>query len=388
MESLLLRAALKRGVLLVSANWPVILIDFAVDSFCRLALALPVIGGALMVATIAGIDMPQLLSEGVIAAADVVVGSLVSAPAALAAFLAAIAVVGIGSEVVRFIVKAGTLSILVTADRQAGELHCQPLAAVSLASARTFGLERLVTASHRFVGRGIQLSIWLALAYGFVVILYLALITWDLPAGGSAWLPAWSALVLAATSTAIVVTGVARLTITLLRVVIVTDDCPISTAAVRLVRFGLEDARQVIGVAAVIGGIQIVAAVVGVLAASGLAPIAYVPVVGLALVPLQAALWLLRSLVFDALALVGASACQTQYRRFAERHALPHSGSGNGRGTGSGASGASGAGSAGGSGSPGGTGRSSSRVGSSCAPSASGTRGPDTTSSVVTVAAG
>jgi len=316
MDSLLLRAALKRGLLIVVANWPIVLIDFAVDVFCQLAIAVPVVGGALMVATVAGIDLELLLSEGVVATADVVVGSLTSRPAALASFLFAVAVVAVAAEVVRFVVKAGTLSVVVTADAVAGEIQRLPLTMHVVRRARAFGLERLVTASRRFVGRAVQLSLWLALAYAVVAICYIALVTWHPPARGSVWLPAWSMLVLAATSTAIVAAAAARFSVTLMRIVIVTDDCSISTAARRLARFVIEDARQVVGVVAAVAGLQVVALGVGLLIAAGIAPLAYLPVVGLLLLPLQAGLWLLRRLVFDALALVGVAACQTQYRRF------------------------------------------------------------------------
>src|SRR5690606_28767860 len=263
MDSLLLRAALKRGLLIVVANWPIVLIDFAVDVFCQLAIAVPVVGGALMVATVAGIDLELLLSEGVVATADVVVGSLTSRPAALASFLFAVAVVAVAAEVVRFVVKAGTLSVVVTADAVAGEIQRLPLTMHVVRRARAFGLERLVTASRRFVGRAVQLSLWLALAYAVVAICYIALVTWHPPARGSVWLPAWSMLVLAATSTAIVAAAAARFSVTLMRIVIVTDDCSISTAARRLARFVIEDARQVVGVVAAVAGLQVVALGVG-----------------------------------------------------------------------------------------------------------------------------
>jgi hypothetical protein len=99
-----------------------------------------------------------------------------------------------------------------------------------------------------------------------------------------------------------------------------------------LIRFAIEDARQVIGVFAVIGGIELAAAAVALLVAAAVAPIAYIPVVGLLVVPLQAALWLLRALLLEALEVSGVAAYQTQYRRFSDdRWPAPvnaHSGTG------------------------------------------------------------
>ena len=317
MAPLRLRAAIKRGFLIVAANWPIVLIDFAVGSLTRLALILPVVGGALIVAAIAGSDVSQLLSAGIFETADLVVGSLATAPAALAAFLVAVALVAVGGEALQFVVKSGTLTMIVDADRQAGEIQRLPFQDDTLRRARTFRLERLVDAARRFTRRGLILAAWLGLAYGVVGIVYLALLLRGLPGAASTWSAAWSALVLGATSAAVVAIAGANLAYTLLRVVIVTDDCGVGVAVGRLIRFAIEDARQVLGVFAVIGGIELVAAAVALLAAAALAPIAYLPIIGLLVLPLQAAVWLLRALLFEALTLTSLAAYETQYRRFA-----------------------------------------------------------------------
>lgn len=318
MEPLLLRAAVKRGLMLVTANWPVVLIDFVVESFCKLALALPVIGGALMVTSIGGVDLRNVISGGLTGTADAVVGSLSSAPAALGAFFGALALVAVGGEAVLFVVKAGTLSILVRADRAAGEIHRLPFGIDSLRRASAFRLEVIIEAGRRFARRGLALALWLGIAYTAIGGVYLALVTWGLFGVGGRWMPAWSALVLIATSVAVVVVVVANLAYTLLRVVIVTDDCEIGEAIRRLGQFVVEDARQVIGIFAAIGGIEVLAAAASLLAAAGLAPIAYLPLASLALIPLQAAIWVLRGLLFESLSLASVAAYQTQYRRFSE----------------------------------------------------------------------
>jgi hypothetical protein len=316
MEPLLLRAAIKRGGLLVTANWPVVLIDFAVESFCRFALALPVLGGALMVTTVVGVDLATVVADGLGATADLVLGSLSNTPAALAAFLVALALVAVGGEVVIFVVKAGTLAVLVEADATVGEVQRLPLGMGPLRRANVFRLDTLVRAGRHFASRAIVLSVWLGVAYAVVATLYLGLVTWGTFGAESRWLPAWSLVVLVATSAAVVVVVAANLAYTLLRVVIVTDDCQIRVAVTRLLRFVIEDARQVIGIFSVIGGIEIIAAAASLLTAAGLAPIAYLPIVSVILLPLQAAIWILRGLVFEALSLASVAAYQTQYRRF------------------------------------------------------------------------
>ena len=41
-----LRAALRRGALVTLANWPIVVIDFIVESLYKLALGVPIVGGA------------------------------------------------------------------------------------------------------------------------------------------------------------------------------------------------------------------------------------------------------------------------------------------------------------------------------------------------------
>jgi hypothetical protein len=319
MDTLLLRAALKRGLIVATANWPVVLIDFAVDSFRKLALTIPVIGGALMVGTLVGTDLTALLAQGVMATADVVLGSLATSPAALSAFLAALTLVAVGGEVLTFVVKAGTLTVLVEADRRAGEVHRAPIGVDSLTRARAFTLDHVLEGARHFGRRMAGLALVLGGSYSLLALIYVLLVSYGVAyGGGAAWLPAWSLFVLLSTSAGIVVVGAVNLGCDLLRVVMVTSDCSLGVAVTRVRRFVVEDARQVIGIFSVIGAVEILATAVSLLAAAGLTPVAYLPIVSLIIVPIQLAVWLLRGLVFEWLALSSVSAYQTQYRRFAQ----------------------------------------------------------------------
>jgi hypothetical protein len=318
MGTLPLRAALKRGGLVTVANWPVVLIDFGVDSLYKLAVAIPVLGGALMVGTLVGTDLRTVVAEGVGPTTDLVLGSLAGSPAALLAFLAALAVTAIGGEALAFIVKAATLAVIVVADRDAGELQDEAFDADALLQrAGRFGLAAVIQGAQRFARRAVWLAVGLGAIYCVLGLAYVGVVTSGLHAtAGARWTPAWPVLVLLATSAGIVAVTAANLAYDLLRVVIVTDDCSIRTALDRLRHFVIEDARQVIGIFSVIGGIELVAGAASILATAGLAPMAYLPFVGLVMVPLQAALWLLRGLVFQGMTLASLAAYQTQYRRF------------------------------------------------------------------------
>ena len=312
-----LRAALKRGGLITAANWPVILIDFGIESLYKLAVSIPVLGGALMVGTLVGTDLRTVVAEGVVPTADLVLGSLVEAPAALVAFLGALAVTAIGGEALTFIVKAGTLAVFVEADRTAGEVQAEPLDADVLRRASRFALAPVIAGAQHYARRAALLAVGLGVVYCALGLAYVGVVTSGLHAApGSRWTPAWPVLVLFATSVGIVAVTAANLAYDLLRVVIVTDDCSVRTALDRLRRFIIEDARQVIGIFSVIAGVDLIAGAASILATAGLAPIAYLPFVGLVMVPLQAALWLLRGLLFEGVSLASLAAYQTQYRRF------------------------------------------------------------------------
>jgi hypothetical protein len=317
MDTLPLRAALKRGALLVAANWPVVVIDFAATSFYRLALSIPVFAGSLVVTTLIGADFQSVLGEGVRATADLVVGSLATAPVALSAFLLALAVVAIGGEAVLFIIKSGTFSVIVTADRIGGDVHRMPIGAEALARVRTYSLAAVLTGATRFGRRGVTLALWLGAGYVCVGGVYVIAVSTGIDRESQwTWLPAWPLMVFLATAISIVTIAVVNLTFDLLRVIVLTDDCSVRTAVSQLRRFVVRDARQVIGIFSVICGVQLVAALVSLLAAAGLAIVGYVPFVSLIFVPLQAAAWVLRGVLFEALALAALATYQTQYRRF------------------------------------------------------------------------
>src|SRR4051794_15292329 len=107
-----LKTALKRGALLAAANWPLIVVQFLAEETKNLLLAVPVIGGVILVTLLLGADVEDVFAGGIrqmfqtISAVFVALGAN---PAALVAFLAALAVVLVGGFALTFIVKAGTV---------------------------------------------------------------------------------------------------------------------------------------------------------------------------------------------------------------------------------------------------------------------------------------
>ena len=300
------------------ANWPVVLIDLSASAFAKTTVIVPVAGGALMVGALVGSGIGERFRDGVIPVVEAVLASLRSSPEALAAFLVATALVWVASDVLVFVVKGGTLSVLVDADRTTGDLGRRVIGETELTGARRFTAAGIVAGARQFARPMVQLAFLRAAAYLGVGCGYLLVVAGAVSAGAEGgWPAAWSAVLLLATSASLVFVSAVNLACDLVRITIVTDDCSVWTAIGRVRLFVVEDARQVMGIVAVIAGIQIVASLVALLAAAGLAPVAYLPVVSLAVVPLQLAFWLVRGGLFEFAALSSVAACQTQYRRFA-----------------------------------------------------------------------
>ena len=324
METLPLRAALKHGAVVAMANWPLVLIHFALDSFYRVALAVPILGGALMVAAVAGTEPGSLVGEGLQSTADLVIGALATAPAALTAFFVAIGLVGVGGQAIVFACRIGTLTVVVTSEARSADAHTLPIGAESIRAAATFSVERVYDGARHFWRRALTLALWLGGLYVVVGGIYLAAVVYGLSmAVRVTWISAWPLLVLVATAVGVVTIALVNLAYDLLQVIIVTDDCSVGTAAARLRTFIIKDSRQVIGIFAVMGGLVVVATAASLFAAAGVAVIAWLPFVSLIVVPLQTAAWLGRGLVFQFMELSALAAYQTQYRRFSSLRYSP-----------------------------------------------------------------
>jgi hypothetical protein len=315
--ALSLRAAITRGALIAIANWQVIVIDFVVESLYKVAVAVPVVGGAFMVAVLMGAEVGTLLADGVISSADRMLVPLGQAPIALAAFLAALLLVSLGGAAMMFIVKAGTFAVLVRAERSAGEVQRLPLLQNSFRSTKSYSVAEVLSAASHFGRRAAVLAVWLGAAYFCVCTGYLLVVGYGFQwAESSGWSQAWPLLVLIATSAGVVGLVAANLLFDLVRVVMINDDCRLSDAWRRVRTFLLADARQVLGIFGAMAVVLAIATVASITATAGLALVAWVPLAGLIVLPLQAAFWIVRGLFFQLAGLTTLSAYQTQYRRF------------------------------------------------------------------------
>jgi len=312
-----LRAALTRGAWVTATAWPVVFIDFVLDTGLKLALAVPALGGGLVMAALVAPDLGGLMTEGPGAALEAIVHSLATRPIALASFITAIAVVGLAGAPLVFALKAGTLAVLVAAERTAPRPRYDGTTWHEVRHATGFHLRYVVNGIRTFWRRAAVLALGLGVAYLVIAAAYVLTVGASAPRPSAVDEPTtpWPAIVFGATSAGVVLLWFLHLLHDLLRIVVVTDDCRVSVAVGRLSRFLVARARQVLGILCVMGAARIVAGTASLLAAAGLGVMAWLPVVGLAFLPLQAAAWLLRGLLLQYMQSATLVAYQTQYRR-------------------------------------------------------------------------
>lgn len=301
---------LKRGALLAAANWPVALIQSAADSLFKLLIAAPLVGGIFLAALVVGAEPRSLMSLDSRELAATIVSALLSHPLVLASFLLSLGVVVVGGSVFVFLIKGGTVGVLVRAEREALAVEQPPLHLHVVASASRFSIELFIESARTLFPRYLRLGFTLMGVYLFSGVLYLAGVVASRTSGGS-WV----------TPTLLTALFVCWITLVnfvylLVQIVIAADDCPVSTAAGRVVAFLRHERREVWGVFLVILAMVIFATGASLLATAALGLIAVVPFVGLTVLPLEILAWLFRELVFEYIGLASIGAYLRLYREY------------------------------------------------------------------------
>ena len=303
-----LKFALKRGALVAAANWPVIVVQEIADSLFKVLLAMPLIGGVFLVALVLGAEPVTLMSLGWRDLVATIVASLMSRPAVLTAFLAALAVVIVGGSLFVFLVKAGTVSVLVKGDRTAGPIERPPLHFSTVMTAAAFSLEAFEAGARSLFPRYARLGIALITIYVLTGSAYVGAVLASRSAGDS-W--GMTALLTAAFVAWITILNFVYL---LVQMVIAAEDCSVTTAARRVGQFLRRVRGPVAAVFGVVLGIVVFATGASLMATAALGLISFVPLLGLTVLPLQLAAWLFRGLVFQYLALSSIGAYLKLYR--------------------------------------------------------------------------
>jgi hypothetical protein len=304
-----LKLLLKRGALIAAANWPVVLVQFVADTVFNALLAVPVAGGVLLVMLLVGAEPAELLRLPYRDIIPALIGALLAQPVALAAFLGALGLVAAGGSVLMFAVKAGTLTILVAAERAAGPIEQPPLRGATLVRANQFSIERFTGGLRRLFRRYLVLGALLAAAYGVATAAYAFLVF-----GPPVFHADGTLIVTLASLWLVGLVTLLNFLYLLTQLVVAADDCSVGAAASGVARLLVREVRPVLGVLGAILALLVLTTAASVLATAALGLIAFVPFIGLAALPLQIIAWLVRGLVFQYISLAGAAAYLRLYR--------------------------------------------------------------------------
>jgi hypothetical protein len=306
---------LKRGALVAAANWEVVLLQFIADGCFKLLLVVPLVAAAFLVVLLVGGNAVDLASRDARQILSLVVDALGEHPGALASYAIGAAIIVAGGAVLTSLAKGGTVSVLVRAERHAPPVEEPPLRLRTFRRAEAFAVHRFSEGARRLFRRYLALGVLLAIAYAVLGGTYLAavlatyrlvrethlVVGWTLIAAGLS-----GALVLAIT--------VVNLLYLLVQLAVAYDNCGLRTAMRRVSAFLRAERLEVATVFAVMLVIVGLATAASILATASLGFIGFVPVVGLAVLPLQLVAWLLRGVVFQYIGLTALCAYVRLYR--------------------------------------------------------------------------
>jgi hypothetical protein len=310
------RTALKRGSLIAAANWQVVAIQSVAETTFKMLVAVPIVGGALLVTLLLDRDISDILSGNLRDSLLGVAETLSRHPLALTVYLAGFLVVAAGGAMLMFLVKGGTVSVLVRADRLAGPIHEPPLRLAAFRRGMQFSIEGFTKGASRLFRRYLALGVLLTAVYTLVAALCLLLAYGLYSLAGSRAVLLGSVAALAVTLF-VAMTTVVNVAYLLAQIAVAVRDTGAGRAVREVPRFVRGEFWKVMRVFLVTVMLLVTATLLSIAATWGFYLIAYVPLAGIIVLPLQFGAWLLRSLVFQYLGLTALGAYLSLYRAFA-----------------------------------------------------------------------
>src|SRR5262249_25622683 len=256
----------------------------------QVLLAVPVIGAAILVTILLGADLADLLRGSLREMFTTVASALMSEPVALVAFATAFSLVLLGGSVLMFVVKGGTVDVLLTANADAGPIERQPLTLATLRATSRFTLPRFTAGCSRLHRPYLMLGLLLMVVYALSVSGYLAFVVYGYRVvAGRALIIGWT--LIAAVSAALLVAWitVVNLLFLLLQLALAVEGAGLGESARAVARFIRAEFWELAAVFGVVFGLVVAATFASALAWSGVGLIAFVPLIGLAVFPLQLA---------------------------------------------------------------------------------------------------
>ena len=323
-----LKHLLKRGALLAAANWQTVAIQFIAQTTFQVLLAVPIIGAAILVAVLLGADLGDLLQGSLREIFTTIASTLLSEPVALVAFMTAFTLVLLGGSVLMFAVKGGTVDVLVAANAAAPPIEREPVTVTTLRNASRFTLQRFMAGCARLFGPYLTLGAGLMIVYVISVAAYLTFVVYGYRAAGGRYLIiGWTFIAAVAAALLVVWFTLVNLLYLLLQIAMAVDGVGLGDAVRAASRFVRSEFRDLAGVFFVVLGLVVAATLASALAWSGVGLIAFVPLVGLAVFPLQLAALLVRGILFEYLGLTALGAYVTLYQGYVARRADARDGS-------------------------------------------------------------
>jgi hypothetical protein len=317
-----LKDLLKRGALLAAANWQTVAVQFAAQTTFQVLLAVPIIGAAILVAVLLGTDIADLLQGTLRDMFTTIASALLSEPVALIAFMIAFSLVLLGGSVLMFLVKGGTVTVLLAANSLAGPIEHAPITLASLRGAAQFTLRRFTDGCARLFRPYLVLGLVLMALYGLSLAAYLMFVVYGYRlASGRVLIVGWTFVAALAAAVLVAWITLVNLLYLLVQIAIAVEGAGVTEAVRAVVRFVRAELRELAGIFLIVLALVIAAMFASALAWSGVGLIAFVPLVGLAVFPLQLVALLLRGLVFEYLGLTALGAYVSLYARDASRRA-------------------------------------------------------------------
>jgi hypothetical protein len=312
-----LKLLLKRGALLAAANWPAIAIQFAAQTTFQLLLAIPIVGAAILVALLRGADLTNLLQGGTRDMFTRIADALTAEPFALGAFVVAFGIVLLGGSALMFLVKGGTVEVMLASDAAAAAIERDPISIPALRQASAFSIERFVAGCQRLFRRYLGLGVALMVVYALSGVAYLTFLVYGFRTAGERYVLTWTAVAaISAIGVVLWITAV-NLVYLLMQIVTAVEDRTLREAFGEAARFVRAEILELGGVFLVVFAMVVAATVASTLGLSAVAVISYVPFVGPLVVLLQIAALIVRGLVFEYIGLLAMGSYVTLYRRYA-----------------------------------------------------------------------
>ena len=315
-----LKPTLKRGALVAAANWPLVAVQFVAESTLKLLLGVPVVGGIFLVVLLLGGNADELLSGDVRDIVAEVFAGMRHNVAALIAFSIAFAIVLLGGSALTFVVKAGTVSLLASAEARTGPIERPPVRLQAIRRANVIAIEPFLGGCQRLWRRYVKLGGCLLAVYGVTAVAYLGFVVGGLSlVGNPGVLLGWTVAAALASSVLIVWVTLVNFFYLLTQMIMAVEDLGVRAAMRGVFRFVRGSLREIAGIFGVVLLLATIATIASIVATAGLGLINLVPLLGLAVLPLQVAAWLVRGFVFQYLALTALCAYLTHYRHHVAR---------------------------------------------------------------------